>query len=246
MGKEGTSRRDLLILGLGLAAVAAGWQAYVRRPRPLEFQPVPGLPGWRQVAFRGISVSGGNPADAVFLGIGAEDAAAPLSARALCDTLYPGGTGPGHPVAVFTDANCPNCRRLEAKLAARSGDLAVTMLDLPLLGPGSESAARAMLAAERQGKGEAIRTELARTAFAPQLIGRVAAAAGIDPDQLRRDMDAPEVTARLLLVRRAANTLGIWGTPALTIGRTLVMGDIPIETLDRLIEDEAATPAGAC
>jgi protein-disulfide isomerase len=47
-------------------------------------------------------------------------------------------------------------------------------------------------------------------------------------------------------VRRAANTLGIWGTPALTIGRTLVMGDIPAKTLDLLIEDETATPAGAC
>lgn len=46
----------------------------------------------------------------------------------------------------------------------------------------------------------------------------------------------PEVAARLARNHAAAETLGIWGTPAMTIGTTLVMGDVPSDQLDRLLE----------
>lgn len=206
--------------------MAAGWQVWIRRPRAIEFTAIPGLPGWRQAAFDGVTLPGGSATSAVFAGLGEGEAPPVLAPADLCALLYPDGER----AAIFTDVNCPNCRSLEAKLAARP-DLHVTYLDLPLLGPASETAARALIAAETQGKGDALRAQLAVT----QPLNRATAAAGLDTQQLAADMAAPEVEARLLLIRRAAETLGVYGTPGLTIGRTLIMGDMPGEALDRLI-----------
>ena len=47
--------------------------------------------------------------------------------------------------------------------------------------------------------------------------------------------DSPAVAAQLARNHAAAETLGIWGTPAMTIGRTLVMGDLSDQRLDRLL-----------
>ena len=54
-------------------------------------------------------------------------------------------------------------------------------------------------------------------------------------ERLGADPDGPEVAARLAKNHAAAKTLGIWGTPAFTIGRTLVMGDVPRGTLETLL-----------
>ena len=54
-------------------------------------------------------------------------------------------------------------------------------------------------------------------------------------ERLDADPDGPEVAARLAKNHAAAKTLGIWGTPAFTIGRTLVMGDVPRGTLETLL-----------
>ena len=101
-----------------------------------------------------------------------------------------------------------------------------------------------MVAAELQATGEEFRNELFRQGSAPQLIKRIATASGVDADKLARDMNGAEVAARLLASRRAAETLRVWGTPAMTIGKTLVMGDMSGPTLDRLIETASAEPRG--
>ena len=232
----------MLIL-LGLIAVATAWQTYLARPQAIEFEPIDGLPGWQQVAFPGVSVRGGSATGAVLVGIDAEEAPEPLSQSELCRVLYPATSEKLH-VSVFSDANCPNCRSLEAKLAVRSERVHVTILHLPLLGPDSQSAAKAMVAAELQGLRTEFRNELLRQGSAPQLVGRIATASGVDADQLTLDMDGPVVADRLLTSRRAAETLGVWGTPAIAIGKTLVMGDMPARTLDRLIEAAGAEARG--
>ena len=243
MAKGTTSRRNLAVILLGLIAIAAAWQAYLARSTTIEFKPIEDLPGWGQVVFPGVSVGGGGATGAVLVGIDAEDAPEPLTESQLCRNLYPAASRK-LPVAVFSDANCPNCRSLEAKLAARSDRVHVTILHLPLLGPDSKSAAKAMVAAELQGLGTEFRSELLRQGSAPQQVGRIATASGVDAGQLTRDMDGPEVEARLLSARRAAETLGVWGTPATTIGKTLVMGDMPGRMLDRLIETFGAEEPG--
>ena len=59
-------------------------------------------------------------------------------------------------------------------------------------------------------------------------------------------MNGPVVEAKLRRTRQAAETLGVWGTPGFTIGRTFVLGDMRAEVLDLLIEQQATQPAAAC
>ena len=179
--------------------MAWGWQRYVQRTPDLSFAPIPGLPNWRLLETR--AVSRGRATGAVFLGIG-DNAADPIKADALCQLLY-SQQGTTLTLAIFTDIQCPNCRSLEAKLDRRKDQLELNRIELPLLGPRSETFARANIG-RRLGVGQ----------------------------------DSPAVTARLARNHAAAETLGIWGTPAMTIGKTLVMGDVPDHTLDALLAME--------
>ena len=241
MSDSKTNRRSLLLLGAGLAAIAGGWQFWVHRPRPLAFSPIEGLPGWRRLSTDRITGSGGSATDAIFLGIDDGDTMPPLPADTLCETLYPKQTT-GIPAAVFTDVNCPNCASLEIKLKARSNRLALNWHDLPILGRSSEIAARAMIAGELQSNSADFRQRIMNTSpgrLTPPGLHRLATAHDLDPDRLLKDMSSPEVSATLQTTRRAAQTLGVWGTPGFTIGRTFVLGDMPAHILDQLIEQEA-------
>lgn len=243
MSDRKTNRRDLLLLGGALAAVAGGWQVWVNRPRQLAFEPIEGLPGWRRIATGSVTGSGGSATDAVFLGIDESEPLPPLSASVLCSTLY-SKQAKGIPAAIFTDVNCPNCASLEAKLRARSDILALTWHDLPLLGPSSTTAARAMIAGDLQPNGAAFRQSILMTSpgrLSPPVLFRLAEEHGINPDKLLNDMSDPRVDATLRTTQRAAATLGIWGTPGLTIGRSFVLGDIRSSDIDQLIEAEADT-----
>ena len=231
---QSNSKRGLLLGLAGLSAVAWGWQRYVHRAADLGFTPIPGLTGWRQVETG--AISGGSAADAVFLGIGA-DAITPLPAQNLCDTLYT-TTGTGLPVAVFTDINCPNCRSLEAKLATRQDRLSLNWLQLPLLGPASVTAARVSIAASLLNGAPAPPPQGLRGTGLSALIRHHANRAGLDPEALSAEIESARVTTILNTHASTAETLGIWGTPALTIGKTLVMGDVSLDVLDQLLAME--------
>lgn len=228
---QSKSRRGLLLGLAGLSAVAWGWQRYVHRTPDLGFTPIPGLPGWRQAETG--AVSGGSAAGAVFLGIG-EDAITPLPAENLCDTLYT-ASGTGRPVAVFTDINCPNCRALEAKLAARRDQLSITYLELPLLGPSSVAAARVSIAASLLSGTSSPPPQALRGNGLPALIRHHAERLNLDPEALTQEIETPRVSATLKAHASAAETLGIYGTPGMTIGKTLIMGDVAPDVLDQLL-----------
>ncbi len=227
-----TSRRRVLIGAAGLAAIAWSWQRFGVENVNLAFEPIRGLDGWRQARTGSVSL-GGNATTAVFFGIG-EESATPLPPEALCDTLYT-SLRPGLPVAVFTDINCPNCRSLEAKLGTRREGLSIRYFQLPLLGPGSEVAARAAIASELLSGVPAEPPRNLRGSSLASVIRAHAERTGLETEELREEMDKPAVDARLAIHQGAAEALGIFGTPAMTIGRTLVIGDVPPETLDELL-----------
>lgn len=226
------SRRGVLIGAAGLAAIAWSWQRFGVEKVNLAFEPIPRLDGWRQARTGSVSL-GGSATNAVFLGIG-EESATPLPPEALCETLYANGQ-PGLPIAVFTDINCPNCRSLEAKLDTRKDGLSIRYLQLPLLGPGSETAARVAIASEILSGIPAEPPRNLRGSGLQALLRAHAERTGLEVDELRAEMDTPAVDARLAIHRGAAETLGIFGTPAMTIGKTLVIGDVSSETLDELL-----------
>ena len=242
------NRRNLLFLGVGLAAVATGWQLWLRRPQAILFEPIANLPSWRRIVFDGVTGSSGNAANAAFVGIGDTEILPPLPGHELCGELY-ASQGDGIPVAIFTDVNCPNCASLEAKLKARSDQLSINWHDLPLLGQTSERAARAMSAGDLQEKGAEFRQVVMRTApgrLVSANLESIAAQIGLDGAQLLADMNGPVVEAKLRRTRQAAATLGVWGTPGFTIGRTFVLGDMREDILDQLIAEEIASPTQTC
>ena len=253
-------RRAMLAGGV---ALAAGWvigaPRLLQQDTALSFRDIPGLPGFRALEAGG-AVSG---AQAVFFGLDAtppdpEQMALRETLRAApCAALFEGGRGPDGtettvPMAYFTDYNCPNCRVLETRIAALEaeapGAIRLIRHQLPLLGPASEAASRAALAAERQGKRAALHARLISTRLVSDraLIAAIAESAGLDAARLLRDMDAPEIDRHLARSAALADLFGFYGTPGAVLGRSAFMGAIPAATLAALVEAEAAGPPPDC
>ena len=146
-------------------------------------------------------------------------------------------------IVEFFDARCPYCKRLHAEmgpLLRRDGNIRVVMKDLPILGPQSVVASRALLAAQRQGKYAEMYDALMSLRGEPTdaVIRSEAERIGLDYARLRRDMDDPAIQQRLDTNIALARTLRIEGTPALIIGDTLVPGAIPVAQIEQMIAAE--------
>ena len=242
------TRAKLVLLALLGAALlfAQVLQGRLGGPQPLTFEGIEDLPGWRQIAFEDITAAGGTATGAVFAGIG-EESAERLPAGALCSHLYPTAS-PKISAAVFTDVNCPNCASLDLKLNQRLDRLEINRIELPLLGASSEVYAKAIIAAGLMGEAslvQLIKEHQRGPRLAAGLLVEISNS-GHDANRFKALAEGPDVARVLKRNRDAANTLGVWGTPALTIGSTLIMGDIEGETLDRLIELETARNSGGC
>jgi protein-disulfide isomerase len=120
-------------------------------------------------------------------------------------------------------------------LLRRDQNVRVVMKDLPILGPNSVLAARALLAAQRQGRYGPLYDALLTLRVEPTeaVIRQQAERVGLDWTRLRRDMDDPAVERRIQSNLRLAGALGIEGTPALVIGETLVPGAVDLPALER-------------
>jgi protein-disulfide isomerase len=113
--------------------------------------------------------------------------------------------------------------------------------ELPVLGEDSVRAARAALAAERQGRYPPFHFALMTSDdLSPEAIRRLATEVGLDPDQLEQDMDAPEIQEAIDANYRLAQELGIEGTPAFVIGEELIPGAVDKARLEALIADARA------
>ncbi|MBR0674003.1 DsbA family protein [Neoroseomonas soli] len=146
-------------------------------------------------------------------------------------------------IVEFFDARCPYCKRLHAEMAdllRRDRNIRVVMKDIPILGPQSVVASRALLAAQRQGKYVELHDALMRLRGEPTdaLIRSEAQRVGVDAARMVRDMDDAAIQQRLDANLRLARSLQIEGTPALVIGETLIPGAIPMAQLERLVAEE--------
>ncbi|MDW8399186.1 MAG: DsbA family protein [Acetobacteraceae bacterium] len=152
-------------------------------------------------------------------------------------------------IVEFYDVRCTFCRRLhpelEALIAADRG-VRVVMKDLPILGPQSVWAARALLAAHRQGGYARLQDALLRMRGEPTeaAIQAEARRLGLDWQRLRRDMEDPAIMARIEANIALAQRLGISGTPALVIGDTLVPGAVDQRSLAAMVAAARAAQRG--
>jgi len=141
--------------------------------------------------------------------------------------------GDGEIVLVeFMDYNCSACRNAYSILSefADQENVEVRFVELPILGPMSIVAAQAAIAAEKQGKYTEFHDALMRYSdrldSREQIMG-FAEEVGLDLEQLKTDMDAPETQAIVEENLQLANSLGVRGTPAFFVGDTAIPGVPP-------------------
>ncbi|MCY4591881.1 MAG: DsbA family protein [Alphaproteobacteria bacterium] len=145
----------------------------------------------------------------------------------------------------FFDYQCGFCKRVTGPLfetARADGRVRLVMKEFPILGPVSVVAARAALAARRQGRYEDMHIALMnlRGRLTEQAVLQTARELGLDVDRLEADMADPEVARVFGKVRALADRLGIGGTPAFIIGGEVIEGAVDAGQLQALIREARA------
>ena len=151
-------------------------------------------------------------------------------------------------IVEFFDYNCSYCRRaFEAvrDVIEEDGNIRVVMREFPILGPGSDYAAKASLAAMKQGKYSEFHwalmdSKIAAYSIKEEGVLKVAEEVGLDLDQMKVDMEAPEVAEHITLTREYASALQFTGTPAFIIGDQLVPGFVDAEVISQIIPEARA------
>lgn len=144
-----------------------------------------------------------------------------------------GAADPDVTIVVFTDYQCSVCKATAPALTQLLADdkkVQVIFKDWPILGEASTIAARAALAADRQGKYLSFHSALMNSPrrLNPDHIREIATSAGVDLDQLDADekTHAAEIEAQLTRHANQAFSLGLRGTPSYLIGPYLVEGGL--------------------
>jgi protein-disulfide isomerase len=164
------------------------------------------------------------------------------SEEILNDPAAPTGGNPAGDVTVveFFDYNCPYCRRVAptvTELEEADPDLRLVYKEFPILGPGSQFAARAALASRSQGKYGPFHNALmqATEQVTEESVMEIAREVGLDIEQLRAEMQDPAIQAAIARNLHLADALGITGTPSFIIGDEVVPGAVDLRTLQSLI-----------
>jgi protein-disulfide isomerase len=164
------------------------------------------------------------------------------SEEILNDPAAPVGGNPAGDVTLveFFDYNCPYCRRVAptvVELEEADPDLRLVYKEFPILGPGSQFAARAALASRRQGKYVPFHNALmqATEQVSEETVMEAAREVGLDTEQLRADMQDPAIQEAIARNLQLADALGITGTPSFIIGQEVVPGAVDLRTLQSLI-----------
>lgn len=134
-------------------------------------------------------------------------------------------------VVEFFDYQCPHCVDMAPVISAISKanpDVRIVFKDFPIRGPMSEVAARAAIAANKQGKYYDFSHALliANKQLTEDAIYDIAKSVGLDVDKLKKDMKDASVTDVLNANMKLAQNLKLFGTPAFFIGKTNDTKDI--------------------
>ena len=149
----------------------------------------------------------------------------------------------------FSDYNCGYCKRVFTQLQAvleEDDKVRLTLKEYPILAESSIEAARAAIAANRQGKFPEFHTAMMgwRGGLSLSTILSIAVEAGLDVDQLEADMKDKEIDAIIARTRQAAQMLELEGTPALLIGDQLIPGAASAAEIKQIIALQREKQAG--
>lgn len=160
-------------------------------------------------------------------------------------------------IYVWTDFSCPYCRRVHGEIErvlADRDDTRVVIKNFSIHGPLSDGPARAVIAANMQDPAKA--AELTNMLMTREFytqddlkdqdkiaekvevnVMKMAAEAGLDTEQLKKDMDSDVVARELRNVRDLAQRFEISGTPFLIIGEQAFPGAIPAAQIETALDE---------
>ena len=143
-------------------------------------------------------------------------------------------------IVEFFDFRCPYCKGMAkdlGDLVRADGNIRLIYKDFPILGPASQFASKAALAAQRQGKYMDLHQALMgfKGQLGDEVVLELAKRAGLDMAQLQKDMDRPEIEAQIRKNYDLATALKISGTPGFIIGDSVVDGAMPIDKMKELV-----------
>lgn len=160
-------------------------------------------------------------------------------------------------IYVWTDFSCPYCRRVHGEIErvlADRDDTRVVIKNFSIHGPLSDGPARAVIAAKMQDPAKA--AELTNMLMTREFytqddlkdqdkiaekveanVMKMAAEAGLDTEQLKKDMDSDVVARELRNVRDLAQRFEISGTPFLIIGEQAFPGAIPAAQIESALDE---------
>jgi protein-disulfide isomerase len=144
-------------------------------------------------------------------------------------------------IVEFFDYKCPYCKGVAPDLMKTidaDGDVRLVFKEFPILGPQSVHAAKAALAANRQGKYLEFHEALmgVKGDLDEATVFATAKSVGLDVERLKADMEAPEIAAAIDRNHALAAALRINGTPAFVVGDEVIPGAIPMDEMKKLIE----------
>lgn len=137
------------------------------------------------------------------------------------------GTGPVT-VVEFFDYRCGYCKAAAPRvpvMVSNNKSIRLVFKEFPILSPISEVAARAALAADRQGKYLPVHLGLmAEKALDEAAIDRVLKDKGVDLERAHADMKSADIEKQLAETKALARDIGIDGTPGFVIGDKVIGG----------------------
>ena len=143
-------------------------------------------------------------------------------------------------VVEFFDYACPYCKVMAPVIEqAQAADpkLRIVYKEFPVLGPGSVLAAKAALAANKQGKYTVFHHALYQTRgqIDEAKVLEVAATVGLDIDRLKTDINDSSVSGDLDKNTKLGELLHITGTPGFVVGDQVATGATELKNFQALI-----------
>jgi protein-disulfide isomerase len=151
-------------------------------------------------------------------------------------------------IVEFFDYRCGFCKRVDPTvmtLLKHNPNVQVIFKEFPILGPESLLAAKAALAAHRQGAYLKFHTSLmgSNDPVTQESLENLAGLMNLDLARFKADMAAPDIHESIERNQQLAQALGISSTPTFVIESELVEGAMDAEALNKLIEKIRADKA---
>ncbi|HEY5721646.1 MAG TPA: DsbA family protein [Allosphingosinicella sp.] len=141
----------------------------------------------------------------------------------------------------FFDYACSYCRKSISdveRLIGEDSKLKVVWRELPVLGPNSEEAAQASLAAARAGRFKPFHDKLfALGRPSPETISEASRAVGLTAAQAEEMRGSPAAVAELRRNYELAQIIESSGTPTFVVGNRILHGAVGYDTLKQAIAE---------